>query len=47
MNFAFQDRDNLYLVMDLMNGGDLRFHIGRLRRFSEDQTSKLLTQNYK
>lgn len=47
MNFAFQDRDNLYLVMDLMNGGDLRFHIGRLRRFREDQTSILLTKNKK
>lgn len=29
MNLAFQDRENLYLVMDLMNGGDLRYHIGR------------------
>lgn len=29
MQFAFQDRDNLYLVMDLMPGGDLRYHIGR------------------
>jgi hypothetical protein len=29
MNFAFQDRDNLYLVMDLLTGGDLRFHIGK------------------
>lgn len=37
---AFQDRENLYLVMDLMTGGDLRYHIGRQRRFSEVQTSK-------
>lgn len=28
MNFAFQDRDTLFLVLDLMEGGDLRFHIG-------------------
>lgn len=40
MFFAFQDRENLYLVMDLMPGGDLRYHIGRQRRFSEEQTSK-------
>lgn len=33
MNFAFQDRDNLYLVMDLLTGGDLRFHIGKQKRF--------------
>lgn len=39
MLYAFQDRENLYLVMDLMRGGDLRYHIGRQRRFSEDQTS--------
>lgn len=35
---SFQDRDTLYLVMDLMPGGDLRYHIGKKRRFSEDQT---------
>lgn len=35
---SFQDRDTLFLVMDLMPGGDLRYHIGRRRRFSEDQT---------
>ena len=36
--FAFQDEENLYLVMDLMSGGDLRFHIARERQFSEEQT---------
>ena len=40
MHYAFEDRDNLYLVIDLMSGGDLRFHIGKHRRFSEEQTSK-------
>lgn len=38
MQFAFQDRENLYLVMDLLTGGDLRYHIARHRRFSEEQT---------
>lgn len=28
MNYAFQDRENLFLAMDLLTGGDLRFHIG-------------------
>lgn len=41
MLYAFQDRENLYLVMDLMKGGDLRYHIGRQRRFTEEQTSNL------
>ena len=38
MHYAFQDKDHLYLVMDLLNGGDLRFHISRYRKFSEEQT---------
>lgn len=37
MSYAFQDRENLYLVMDYLNGGDLRYHIGKCRRFSESQ----------
>ena len=40
MQYAFQDRENLYLVMDLLTGGDLRYHICRQRRFSEIETSK-------
>lgn len=38
MRQAFQDRENLYLVMDLMTGGDLRYHICKKHRFSEQQT---------
>ena len=40
MHYAFQDNENLYLVMDLLTGGDLRFHISRHKKFTEDQTSK-------
>jgi len=40
MHYAFEDRDNLFLVIDLMSGGDLRYHIGKRRRFTEEQTSK-------
>lgn len=40
MHNAFQDRENLYLVMDYLSGGDLRYHICRYRTFSEDVTSK-------
>ena len=42
MYYAFQDRENLYLVMDLLNGGDLRYHICKHRRFSEEHTSNRL-----
>ena len=38
MHYAFQDNNNLYLVMDILSGGDLRYHISRYRRFSEEQT---------
>ena len=38
MHYAFQDSDNLYLVMDLLTGGDLRYHCSRYRSFSEEQT---------
>ena len=42
MHYAFQDREVLYLVMDLMTGGDLRYHIGMRAKFSEIQASRLL-----
>lgn len=29
---------NLYLIMDLLLGGDLRYHIARKRKFSEEVT---------
>lgn len=33
---SFQDRDNLYLVMDYLSGGDLRYHIILNRTFKEE-----------
>lgn len=36
MHYAFQDRDNLYLAMDLMRGGDLRYHLCQ-KNFTEEQ----------
>ncbi|CAG8625325.1 3508_t:CDS:2, partial [Paraglomus occultum] len=35
LRFAFQDEDYMYMVMDLMIGGDLRFHLNR-KAFTED-----------
>ena len=32
--FSFQDEEDLFLVMDLLLGGDLRFHLGQQKRFS-------------
>ena len=42
INYAFQDRENLYLVSDLLTGGDLRYHIGKRRRFTEPETKFML-----
>lgn len=39
MVYSFQDQDQLYLVMDLLTGGDLRYHISRLRIFTQERTS--------
>ena len=41
MHYAFQDNDNLYIVMDLLTGGELRYNIinNKHKKFTEDQTS--------
>ena len=40
MYFSFQDYENLYLIMDFLSGGDLRYHINIKRSFpfNENQT---------
>lgn len=38
MHYAFQDRENLFVVLDLLEGGDLRYHLSRLKKFTEEQT---------
>jgi serine/threonine protein kinase len=35
MVFAFQDEDNLYIVMNIMEGGDLRYHLSKMTTFTE------------
>jgi serine/threonine protein kinase len=40
MHFAFQNKDNLYIVLDLMRGGDLRYQLIQNGSFTEEQTSK-------
>jgi len=36
MVFSFQDKDNLYLIMDLLLGGDLRYHLNKHEIFNEN-----------
>ena len=42
MIYSFQDHDYLYLVMDLLPGGNLRYHLCVKRRFSEKQNKFLI-----
>ena len=35
MHFSFQNNDFLYLVMDLLTGGDLRYHLFHQKSFNE------------
>ena len=34
IRYAFQDREHLYLIMDYLDGGDLRYHLGNKRVFN-------------
>ena len=42
MVYSFQDHEYLYLVMDLLPGGNLRYHLSMRRRFSEKQNKFLI-----
>ena len=35
---SFQDYETLYLVMDLLTGGDLRYHLCKMQKFNEEET---------
>jgi len=39
MHYAFQDKEYIFIVMDYLPGGDLRYHIGKQKRFDEEQAS--------
>ena len=39
MHYSFQDSQNLYIVLDLLSGGDLRYHLSQNKKFTEEQTS--------
>ncbi|KAI7857602.1 kinase-like protein [Circinella umbellata] len=36
LRYAFQDDENLFMIIDLMLGGDLRFHLDRMGPFPEE-----------
>ena len=42
MHYSFQDSDNLYLIVDFLSGGDLRYQYCLDKEFSEEQTKFLI-----
>ena len=41
--FSFQDKDNLYLILDYFSGGDLRFYLNKNVQFNEKQIKFLVS----
>ena len=39
LKYALQDEDTLFLIMDLMLGGDLKFHLINAGRFTEKRSA--------
>ena len=39
LHYAFQTPENLYFVIDFLNGGELYYHLRRERRFSQARTA--------
>ena len=42
MHYAFQDKLNLYIVTDLIEGGDLRYHMRTRKLFTEEEAKFLI-----
>ena len=42
MIYSFQDFDYLYLVMEILSGGNLRYHLALRKRFNENQIKFLI-----
>lgn len=44
LRYAFQDDENLFMVIDLMLGGDLRFHLDRVGTVSEPMLQLVIAE---
>ena len=42
--YAFQDEEDMFMVLDLMLGGDIRFHLNEGKRFSEQQITLFVAE---
>ena len=41
--YAYQDKENLYLVMDYYSGGDLRYHLMNKHKFNEESIKFIIS----
>ncbi|KAM3582974.1 hypothetical protein VKS41_004730 [Umbelopsis sp. WA50703] len=44
LRYAFQDDENMFMVLDVMLGGDLRFHLDRSGYFREDEVRFIVAE---
>ena len=42
IHYAFQDRENLYIALDYVTGGDLRHYLKQKHRFTEEQSKFMI-----
>lgn len=42
--YAFQDEEDMFMVLDLMLGGDIRFHLNEGKRFTEQQVTLFVAE---
>jgi serine/threonine kinase 32 len=44
LRYSFQDDENMFMVLDLMLGGDLRFHLDRMGAFKENHIALITAE---
>ena len=44
MFYAFSDYENLFLVTELVTGGDMRYHLSKRKKFCEQKTKFFMEQ---
>ena len=44
MCYSFQDDEDMFMVLDLMLGGDLRYHLNQGHIFSEEEISLYIVE---
>lgn len=44
MCYSFQDEEDMFMVLDLMLGGDLRYHLNQQHFFSEEEIALYIVE---